>query len=117
MTFASSICNVCLSRERLVVILEKKIHVFDINGMKILRTIETESNPKGLGALSPKNLNYFGYPYGSEKVGDIMLIDSMNSNPVNVIRAHKSPIAIMQYNQDGTMLATASTKVLDFILC
>lgn len=42
--------------------------------------------------------------------GDVLLFDTLNLSAINVIQAHKSPIACLALNSTGTMLATASDK-------
>jgi autophagy-related protein 18 len=42
--------------------------------------------------------------------GDVLLFDTLNLSALNVIQAHKTPIACLALNSTGTMLATASDK-------
>lgn len=42
--------------------------------------------------------------------GDVLLFDTLNLSALNVIQAHKTPIACLALNATGTMLATASDK-------
>ena len=42
--------------------------------------------------------------------GDVLLFDTLNLSAINVIQAHKTPIACLALNASGTMLATASDK-------
>lgn len=42
--------------------------------------------------------------------GDVLLFDTLNLSAINVIQAHKTPIACLALNAAGTMLATASDK-------
>lgn len=42
--------------------------------------------------------------------GDVLLFDTKDNTALNVIQAHKSPIAALALNSTGTMLATASDK-------
>lgn len=121
LNFTSTILNVKVSKRRLVVVLQDKIHIFDISSMKILRTIETKNN-LGLCVLSSipsstptgvsggkNDVSYMAYPSPTES-GDVILYDAINPKQVNFIKAHKSDVSIIQFNQDGTMLATASGK-------
>lgn len=63
LTFPTSILSIRMNRERLVVLLEERIYVYDINNMKLLHTIEIPSNPTGLIALSTDTENNFlAYP-------------------------------------------------------
>eukprot|EP00761_Pharyngomonas_kirbyi_P004473 gb/GECH01004478.1/.p1 GENE.gb/GECH01004478.1/~~gb/GECH01004478.1/.p1 ORF type:complete len:361 (+),score=87.83 gb/GECH01004478.1/:1-1083(+) len=110
LNFVSTILNVHLSRKRLVVVLERKIHIFDVSAVKILITIDTEPNPKGICALACNgDQAYIAYPYGPE-MNDVMLFNICDSHPMNVMKAHKGPISAMAFNADGTLLATASSK-------
>ncbi|KAJ9123320.1 hypothetical protein QFC22_001519 [Naganishia vaughanmartiniae] len=78
-------------------------------------------------ALSPSNENAFlAYPAPtpsaasplstqpppapSSSVGSIMIFDTVSLTAVNMIQAHKSPIAALAINSQGTMLASASDK-------
>lgn len=63
LTFPTSILSVRMNRQRLVVMLEEIIYVYDITSMKLLHTIEILSNPTGLVALSTDtDNNYLAYP-------------------------------------------------------
>ena len=42
--------------------------------------------------------------------GDVLLFDTKDNTALNVIQAHKAPIAALALNSTGTMLATASDK-------
>lgn len=42
--------------------------------------------------------------------GDIMIFDLLNLSMINIIQAHKAPIAALALNANGTLLATASEK-------
>lgn len=44
------------------------------------------------------------------RTGDVVIFDTISLQPVNVIEAHKSPLSVISFNNDGTLLATASDK-------
>ena len=97
--------------KRMIVVMETKIHLYDISSMKILHTIDTVSNPKGICALSPSDENcYIGFPYSPDK-GDIVIYDALSLQTVSIINAHRSPLAKLTINQSGMFIASASTKV------
>lgn len=130
LTFPTSLLAVRLNRKRLIAVLEQQIYIYDISNMKLLHTIETSSNPGAICALSPSSENcYITYPsptpssIGSSHPihmpstiqqvpvsGDVLLFDALNLKSVNVIEAHKAPLAATALNSDGTLLATASDK-------
>lgn len=112
-----------------MVLLQEKVHLYDITNMKELHTIDTPSNPKGnsrrlkvaaalhpqiyvgIGALSPSSENIYLACLSQQNTGDLLIFDALNLSPLTVIQAHKSPIAFVTFNDTGTLLATASDKV------
>ena len=65
-----------------------------------------------LCALSPSSENCFiAYP-ANASTGEVLIFDAINLQTVNIMQAHKSPLSHLAFNYDGTMLATASDKVL-----
>uniref|UniRef100_A0A1D1Y915 Autophagy-related protein 18 n=1 Tax=Anthurium amnicola TaxID=1678845 RepID=A0A1D1Y915_9ARAE len=126
LTFQTSILAVKLNRRRLIVVLELTIFVYDISNMKLLHTIETSPNPSAICALSPSNDNcYIAYPsptpspsspfsnHSTQQTapsGDVYIFDALSLQPVNIVQAHKSPVAYVAINSEGTLLATASDK-------
>lgn len=69
-----------------------------------------------LCALSPSSENcYLAYPPSSSQsssTGDLLIFDAVNLQAINIIQAHKSPLSCVTFNYDGSMIATASDKVL-----
>lgn len=121
MTFPTSVLAVRMNRERLVVLLEETIYVYDITTMRLLHTIETPSNPRGLIALSSSELetSYLAYPSPPKvaisdkagvRFGDVIIFDVKSLQPISVIEAHKTGVASIALSRDGKLLATASDK-------
>jgi autophagy-related protein 18 len=108
--FVTPILGIKLNKKRIAVILETKIHIYDINNLKILHSIDTVPNPKGVCALSPCSKNCFlAYP-ASQQNGNVYIYDALSLQTVSEIAAHKGSVAALAINQDGTLLATASEK-------
>lgn len=128
MTFATSILAIKMNRKRLVVVLEDQMYMYDIQNMKLLYTIETSPNPSAICALSPSSENcYLAYPlpqkaasapahvppnstHISPTSGEILLFDAIKLEAINVVEAHKSPLSSIIFNNEGTVMATASDK-------
>ncbi|KAG8991017.1 autophagy protein, partial [Tulasnella sp. 427] len=127
--FPSSILAVKLNRKTLVVVLEVEIYIYDISNMKLLHVIETTKNPDAIVALSPSSdPSYLAYPSpipspnsplatsqpsssaAPAQSCDALIFDTKTLSVVNVVQAHKTPIALLSINSTGTMLATCSTK-------
>lgn len=107
-SFRSDVRGVKLRQDRIVVVLEYKVYVYDFKNLKLLYSIETISNPRGLCCLSHHtNTSVLACPgmhRGHVRVEHYGLKVSMN------IIAHDSQIACMTLTMDGLLLATASVK-------
>ncbi|KAL2864669.1 phosphoinositide binding protein ATG18 [Aspergillus lucknowensis] len=132
LTFPTTVLAVKLNRKRLVIVLEDQIYLYDIQTMKLLYTIETSPNPHAICALSPSSDNcYLAYPlpqkaapssyqppahappgntHVSPTSGEVLIFDTLKLEAINVIEAHRSPLACITLNSDGTLIATASDK-------
>ncbi|PWY95832.1 WD40 repeat-like protein [Aspergillus sclerotioniger CBS 115572] len=132
LTFPTTVLAVKLNRKRLVIVLEDQIYLYDIQTMKLLYTIETSPNPNAICALSPSSDNcYLAYPlpqkappssftppahappgttHVSPTSGEVLIFDTLKLEAINVIEAHRSPLACITLNNDGTLIATASDK-------
>jgi autophagy-related protein 18 len=113
-------------------VLEDQIYLYDIQTMKLLYTIETSPNPAAICALSPSQDScYLAYPLPQKAVastfappshappnsthippttGEVLIFDAVKLEAVNVVEAHKSPLSCVTFNNEGTMMATASDK-------
>ncbi|OQD81481.1 hypothetical protein PENANT_c027G02626 [Penicillium antarcticum] len=131
LTFPTTVLAVKLNRKRLVIVLEDQIYLYDIQTMKLLSTIDTSPNPNAICALAPSSENcYMAYPlpqkahasasppthappgttHVAPTTGDVLIFDAVKLEAINVIEAHRSPLALIALNSDGTLLATASDK-------
>ena len=113
--FTTPVKNVKLRKDKIFVILEQKIFVFDMDCFKQLDTINTFENPNGIFAINtdPK-VTVIAYPSDIEVNGDkrvgYVRIKSYENNTNALISAHQSKIAFLALNHDGSLLATASEK-------
>jgi WD40 repeat protein len=107
LSFRSEIRAVRLRRDRIVVVLEHKIYVYNFADLKLLYQIETIANPKGLCALSPASNFVLACP-GLHR-GQVR-VEHYNSKKTKFIAAHDSNLACFALTLDGRLLATCSTK-------
>ncbi|CCJ28571.1 unnamed protein product [Pneumocystis jirovecii] len=132
LTFPTLVLSIKLNRRRLIVVLEEQIYIYDISNMKLLHTIETSPNPSAVCSLSYSSENcYIAYPLpnllssglhtstyrlkmshskSSVLSGDVLLFDALTLQPINIVKAHKSPLAFISLNNSGTLLATSSDR-------
>lgn len=130
LTFPTAIFKVLMNRQRLVVVLEHQIFIYNIASMKLLHTLETIPNPLGVADLSSTgDSSVLVYPSGpparhtvappsassSKKksnfsAGEFTVLDCMSLTPLNVIKAHRSPLSNLTLSSDGTLLASTSDR-------
>eukprot|EP00262_Sarcandra_glabra_P016738 TRINITY_DN555_c0_g1_i1.p1 TRINITY_DN555_c0_g1~~TRINITY_DN555_c0_g1_i1.p1 ORF type:complete len:449 (-),score=41.62 TRINITY_DN555_c0_g1_i1:160-1506(-) len=108
LSFRSEIRAVRLRRDRIVAVLDQKIFVYNFADLKLLHQIETIPNPKGLCAVSHMSGMFVLVCPGLQK-GQVR-VEHYGSKRTKFIMAHDSRIACFALMQDGTVLATASTK-------
>ncbi|XP_072958768.1 autophagy-related protein 18c-like isoform X2 [Typha angustifolia] len=106
--FRSDVRAVKLRRDRIVIILEHKIYVYNFTDLKLLHQIETLANPRGLCCLSHhSNASVLACP-GLNR-GQVR-VEHFGLKVTKFISAHDSHIACITLTMDGLLLATASTK-------
>lgn len=106
--YRSNVRGVKLRRDRIVIVLEHKIYVYDFTDLKLLHQIETQSNPKGLCCLSHHSSTSVLACPGLRR-GEVR-VEHFGLKMTKVISAHDSQISCMTMTLDGLLLATASTK-------
>jgi len=108
LSFRSEVKAVKLRRDRVVVVLEHKIYVYNFADLKLVDHIETTANPKGLCALCPYNSNTVLVCPGLQR-GHVR-VELYDLKKTSLIPAHETALACFALNFDGTRLATASEK-------
>ena len=109
--FPTAVLNVQLNRQRLVVVLESALHIFDLMSMQHLHTLPTSPNPLGLAALSPDpDTCHCATLTADGKEGQAVMYDHAEPHALNTVVAHRSKLHCLSLSSRGDMLATASEK-------
>jgi len=108
LSFRSEVKAVKLRRDRVVVVLEYKIYVYNFADLKLVDHIETTANPKGLCALCPYSSNTVLVCPGLQR--GAVRVELYNLKKTTLIEAHSTSLCCFALNFDGTRLATASEK-------
>nr|XP_048335635.1 autophagy-related protein 18b-like isoform X2 [Ziziphus jujuba var. spinosa] len=95
---------------RLVVLLQEKTYVYDINSLTILDTIDTAPNLKGLCAFSPSLDGCFLALPACTTRGSVLLYNVMELQSHCEIDAHRAPLVAMVLSSNGMYIATASEQ-------
>ena len=107
-SFRSDVRAVKLRRDRIVVVVEHKIYVYNFMDLKLLQQIETLANPRGLCCLSHHS-NTFVLACPGLQRGQVR-VEHFGLNMTKLIKTHDSHVACLTLTMDGLLLATASTK-------
>lgn len=108
LSFRSEVKAVKLRRDRVVVVLEHKIYVYNFADLKLVDHIETIANPKGLCSLCPAPQSTVLVCPGLQQ-GHVR-VELYDLKKTTLIPAHETALGCFALNFDGTRLATASEK-------
>ena len=112
--FASAVLRVMMNKKRLLVVLEGATHIFELNTLRMLQTLETAPNPRGIAALcSDSDASICAvWPGGAAPAGRASWCFSTSSHchPLCTVAAHQSGISCAALDTRGELLATASEK-------
>jgi WD40 repeat protein len=108
LSFKTFVKAVKLRKDKVVVVLESRIYVYNFADLRLIDAIDTCLNPKGLCALSSDpNISVLATP---DKNKGSVKVTIYEKNLTHVIAAHTSSLSYVALNFAGTLLATASDK-------
>ena len=108
LSFRSEVRAVKLRRDRVVVVLTKKVYVYNFADLKLVDHIETVNNARGLCALCPDTSNNVLACPGIQR-GHVR-VELYDTRKVTLIAAHESELMALSMNSSGSKVATASEK-------
>ena len=109
LNFSTAVLAVRMNKARLLAVLEAKLHIFELSTMKLMHTLETTPNPRGLGELcADAETCHCVVPAAQQ--GQVLYFDSLQLHALNTVQAHKGPLGCLCLSSAGHLLATASEK-------
>lgn len=109
LNFSTAVLAVRMNKARLLAVLEAKLHIFELATMKLMHTLETTLNPRGLGELcADAETCHCVVPAAQQ--GQVLYFDALQLHSLNTVQAHKGPLGCMCLSSAGHLLATASEK-------
>lgn len=99
------ILNVNITKDYIVVLVEKKIYIYKFDTLNLIKTIEVSQHPNNLMCMGLENPEFLVYP--SEKTGMIS-ITKLSEDYLEEIQAHNSGIENLFVSNDGNYVITAS---------
>ena len=108
--FTTTVKNVKLKKDRLFVVCEQRIYVYETEKYKQIDLIDTFQNNLGvIGVNTDPNSTVLAFPDGKSPKG-FMKIKAYEQSLEVVINAHDTLIEAIGINNDGTLIASASDK-------
>jgi WD40 repeat protein len=105
-TAFTSVRNVQLAKNRIVVVLQNSVRVYAFaKPVNLIAAYETADNLLGLCSMTEKTIAFPG-----RTTGQVQLVDIATGN-VSIIPAHSSALRAIKFSPDGELLATASEQV------
>jgi autophagy-related protein 18 len=109
--YSGSVLGVRLTQLKMIVCLENRIYIQDARTTNVEHMINTSPNPRGLLAVTDGEDDQLllAFPNSSVK-GEVQIFDALSHKMNRVVQAHELPVACLQLNGSGTLLATASVE-------
>ena len=126
LTFPTTVRRIRMNRQRLAVVLDTQVYVYDVSNMRLLTVIETIENKLGLVSITSDiqpGSSVIVYPASSvlehsvasnhkrsQTSGDVAIFDCESNSLKSTVHAHKSRLAALVLSADGSLMATASHR-------
>ncbi|CEM00742.1 unnamed protein product [Vitrella brassicaformis CCMP3155] len=123
----AEIKGVCLTRDIIALVTEYAVYVYACDPLQVIDHIQTGANPRGLCAIAPQpdphtNAWRLACPAvacgavrvqnGPPEIGggqtSLMMAAVPPHNGSHAFQAHQTPLAAIAFNQEGSLIATAS---------
>ena len=108
--FTNSIKNVKLKNDKIFIVLEKKIFVFNLETFENIESIDTCDNSKGLiGINNDQNFTVIAYPILTDdnNFKGVCKIKFYENGKEIIIKADETQIKYLQINYEGSIIAFA----------
>jgi len=109
--FETPVLAVKITVERLVIVLEAEIHIFNMKTLSFLTKLSTRPNPKGIVSISSANDSQASLlAYLSPVDSSMISLYNLSTLQLNrtISELHNHQLQIIQFSQDGKFLATGS---------
>ena len=107
LTFKSAVTGIKIRKEKLIVVLEQRIYVYEIPELRLRDVIDTPFNYQGVCDITYTTPTILILP--EKKKGYVKVINYDEATN-NEYKAHDSAIGALTLNKDGKLCATASDK-------
>jgi len=105
-----AVLAVKLRKDKLVVVMRKRVHIYNLADLEFFGALETADNPLGVVALNSTTETFVLAVLHEENPNDVFIQMLNHSREHRVIHCHSNPIGQLALNHDGRYLATASIE-------
>lgn len=110
-SFPSKVQSVKINKFWLVVAVKENIHIYDLNNMKLLTSIDSKNYGVGRLVLAPNFTSSCFLCYSDSIIdGKVSIYDCNEMVSYKPIDAHTAPVLKLAINMAGNKLVTASCK-------
>jgi len=109
LSFRTQVKNVKMRLEKICVVLDSKIYVYNFEDLTLVEAIDTCPNPRGLIALNPDTANQV-LACPSKDIGHATIKNYRLSNFILNTNCAAHDLSAMALTNDGRMLATSSQE-------
>lgn len=103
------ILNLELTLDKIIVVCNNIIYIFNSKSFQLIDIIKTGQNPKGLIGVSYKERNIIVYPSESSEHGKLTIKDYDNNNYI-YLNPHEHSVTHISLSYNGVFLATSSQE-------
>jgi WD40 repeat protein len=107
LTFKSDVKAVKLRRDKIIVVLDSHVYVYNFDKLERIHKFDTCNNPNGMVAVCPIEDCVIAFPHTDK---GFVRVELLTAKKNHIIHAHDNHIQCIALNLDGTKLATASEK-------
>lgn len=110
LNYSFPVLSVQMKRGMIIVLLSDAVYMYEWTALKLIHKIETIANPAAICALRTSEDSLFAVP--NITVGHIRVefLDQLGYRSPKLIPAHISKISCLQFNHQGTVLASTSQR-------
>jgi len=108
LSFRTDVKAVRLKADKIVVVVENKIYIYNFSDIKLIDSIETAKNPRGLFSLN-NDPQTTVLACLAKEVGHVA-IQTYDAKNLITFKAHQSQIGSLELDHTGKRVATASEK-------
>lgn len=104
LSFRSEIISIRTCKSIAIIVLRNQLYIYSLEDFSVKKHFETTDNPKGICSVAQISRSNYMIAFPSAQKGTVCIFDGESHS----ISAHNGSIVCVEFNSDGSLLATAS---------